>query len=296
MGKVIWLSSYPKSGNTWMRFLLTNYLRDGTSPADINCRSLGPIASSRLWFDEWSGVEASALDDNLVDDLRPQALHRLVGETTETLYLKAHDAWRRNRRGESLFPPDITAGVIYLLRNPLDLVSSCAHHWGVDPEIAAANLCDAKFTIARSRESVGDQLRQSLYSWSMHVLSWIEQSGLPLLLVRYEDLRQNTQQTFSNVVKFLGLPADAHRIQKAIAYSDFAELQQQEARNGFRERPSKSSQPFFRRGEVGSWRKELAPALAAKIIGAHADVMRRFGYLDEAESIPLGKEELCHLN
>lgn len=47
-GNIYWLASYPKSGNTWMRILLTNYLRDGDEPADINNLDGGPIASARL--------------------------------------------------------------------------------------------------------------------------------------------------------------------------------------------------------------------------------------------------------
>lgn len=49
MGKIFWLASYPKSGNTWIRILLTNYLRDGQGPADISERlEGGPIAGARL--------------------------------------------------------------------------------------------------------------------------------------------------------------------------------------------------------------------------------------------------------
>lgn len=79
MGKIIWLASYPKSGNTWMRALLTNYLCDGETPADINEMDGGPIASSRVWFDEWVGVEASALSDNAIERLRPGVYRRLQG-------------------------------------------------------------------------------------------------------------------------------------------------------------------------------------------------------------------------
>ncbi len=63
---IYWLASYPKSGNTWLRTLITNYLRDAETPADINELDGGPIASARLWFDEWVGVEASLLDDTLI--------------------------------------------------------------------------------------------------------------------------------------------------------------------------------------------------------------------------------------
>src|SRR6185369_1295236 len=71
MAEIFWLASYPKSGNTWMRILLNNYRRNAPEPADINKLEGGPIASARVWFDEWVGIEASALDDALIERLRP---------------------------------------------------------------------------------------------------------------------------------------------------------------------------------------------------------------------------------
>jgi aryl sulfotransferase len=56
---IVWLASYPKSGNTWLRVLLTNYLRDASEPADINQLFGAPIAGARRRFDEWVGVEGS---------------------------------------------------------------------------------------------------------------------------------------------------------------------------------------------------------------------------------------------
>ena len=67
VAKIVWLASYPKSGNTWMRVLLANYLRNADAPVDINALEGGPIASARVWFDEWVGIEASALDDATIE-------------------------------------------------------------------------------------------------------------------------------------------------------------------------------------------------------------------------------------
>ena len=150
MGKIIWLASYPKSGNTWMRTLLTNYLRDSDTPADINKLDGGPIASARGWFDEWAGIEASALNDTVIERLRPDVYRCMAGESPDTLYMKVHDAWGRTDSGEALFPADVTGGVVYILRNPLDMARSCAHHWGLDIHKAVEDMCDTEFTTSRS--------------------------------------------------------------------------------------------------------------------------------------------------
>jgi hypothetical protein len=278
MRKIIWLASYPKSGNTWMRTLLTNYLRNSDTPADINKLNGGPIASARLWFDEWVGVKASALDDTTIERLRPGVYRCMADEAPDTIYMKVHDAWGRTDRGEALFPADVTAGVIYIVRNPLDMASSCAHHWGISIDAAATNLCDQEYSIARSLGGLSDQLRQKLLSWSGHVQSWLDESNLPVHVVRYEDLHATPEATFGEVVRFCGLPLDAARVGKAVAFSDFSELQRQERETGFRERSSRAPGPFFRCGRAGNWREELSAEQARRLIAAHGETMARFGY------------------
>ena len=281
MGKIIWLASYPKSGNTWLRVLLTNYRRNGNTPADINELDGGPIASARVWFDEWVGVESSALDDRMIERLRPEVYRCMTREAADTLYMKVHDAWAYTDRGEALFPSDVTAGVIYILRNPLDLATACAHHWGVSVAQAVENLCNPEFALARSLGGLADQLRQRLRSWSGHVTSWLDESGLPQCLVRYEDLHRDPEQVFGEVVRFCDLPYDEARVHKAVAFSDFSELQRQEQTQGFRERSVQATGPFFRRGQVGAWREELPVELAQRLIETHGETMRRFSYLSE---------------
>jgi aryl sulfotransferase len=280
--KIIWLASYPKSGNTWMRILLTNYLRDAALPADINRLDGGPLASARACFDEWAGIEASALDDAVIEQIRPQVYRCLLSEATDTLYMKVHDAWGRTNRGEGLFPADVTGGVVYMLRNPLDVAPSCAHHWGVSLTQAVENLCTPGFAVARSRDGLADQLRQPLRCWAGHAQSWLEESGLPVHLVRYEELRRDPETVFGGVVRFCGLPWDAARVRKAVTFSDFSELRNQEQAHGFRERPLRSSASFFRGGKCGAWRDELPLELAERVIRAHRASMRHFGYLDES--------------
>ena len=281
MAKIFWLASYPKSGNTWMRILLNNYRRNAPEPVDINKLEGGPIASARIWFDEWAGVEASALDDTTIERLRPGVYRCMAREEQETIYMKVHDAWGRTDRGEGLFPADVSGGVVYILRNPLDMAASCANHWGLSVEQAVENLCDPDYAITRTLGGISDQLHQRLGSWSGHVASWLDESDLPVHLVRYEDLKHDAEGFFGQVVRFCGLPWDAERVKRAVAFSDFSELQRQEKANDFRERPPKARGAFFRKGQAGSWREELPAHLVQRLIDVHGESMRRFGYLDE---------------
>ena len=287
MADIVWLASYPKSGNTWMRILLTNYRSGKDTPADINKLSGGPIASARMWFDEWAGVPAAALDSAAIARLRPEIYRCLARDHRERIYMKVHDAWTRTDRGEPMFPADVTAGVVYILRNPLDLAQSCAHHWGLTVEEAVARLCARDFTLAGTGFQLPEQLAQHLGGWTQHAESWLDAPGLRVHLVRYEDLLADTEAVFGEVVRFCGLPWDPDRLRTAVRFSAFGELQAQERDKGFRERPIAAPGGFFRQGQSGGWRRELSPGLAAQVMAAHGAAMRRFGYLDD-QGEPIG--------
>ena len=277
MSGIIWLASYPKSGNTWLRVLLTNYLRDSGEPADINYLLGGPMAGAREAFDQWAGVKASALDPDLVDRLRPQVYRCVARDSTETRFIKVHDAWTRVGNGEPMFPADVTLGVIYIIRSPLDVAVSCAHHWGTAPAAAVARMCDG-CSAPSPAGGLPPQLRQRLGTWSGHVRSWVDDSGSPVHVVRYEDLRADPCAAFGGVIRSCGVDYDEERIRRAVMFSSFGELQRQEASAGFRERSAAAPGGFFRRGEPGCWRDELPDDLAGRLTSVHHDTMRRFGY------------------
>jgi hypothetical protein len=281
LGSIVWLASYPKSGNTWLRALLINYLRDAAEPADINDLRDRRMAhaASRAMFDDVVGVEASALSRDTVWRLRPQAYRQLAREADGGLVLKVHDAWQSDDAVE-LFPSDVTRGVVYVARNPLDVAVSWANHLGVPADEAAARMC-AEDPVRIDSEVVTDHLPQLIGNWSDHVRSWVDASTLPTLLVRYEDLHAGTAEILMEFVAFCGLEADPARIRKAVAYSSFEELRRQERERGFRERPPEARGAFFRRGEIGGSRAELSDLASSRLVHAHRETMARLGYLND---------------
>jgi aryl sulfotransferase len=283
MSAIVWLASYPKSGNTWVRILLANYLSGDDRPVDINELSeVTMMASARRVFDEWCGVEASALDQDVVDRLRAEVYRCLTANSAVDLFIKVHDAWSTNDAGQPMFPPDVTRAIFYVVRNPLDVAVSAAHHWRVEAEHAVGRMCDAGYCLAGTHSRLPDQLRQFVGSWSDHAHSWLDQPEVRAHIVRYEDLRRDPERALAGILGACGLALDPARIRVATEFSDFAELQRQEREHGFRERPATSRGPFFRRGEVGAWRDELPAPLADRLVQTHREMMTRFGYLDEA--------------
>ena len=286
MGNLYWLASYPKSGNTWMRILLTNYLRNADEPADINDLEGGPIASARGVFDEYVGIEASDLSQDEIEHYRPYVYEHQSREFEKAKtkhpdlpppFLKIHDAYTYTAEGIPLISKKATAGVIYLLRNPLDVAVSFAHHNNMPLDKMVKRMGDPNFAFVDKPDKLHNQLRQKLLTWSAHVTSWTEEPGLDVLIIRYEDLKANTQQEFSRVIRFAGLDDDPERIAKAVQFSDFKTLQKQEKEHGFREKMPKAKS-FFRKGVVGSWQDSLSEDLVEKMLADHAEVMEKFNY------------------
>ena len=283
MSRIVWLASYPKSGNTWLRAFLANFKRDGDEPININALGVGAGASDRGLFDSALGVESSDMTEEEIECCRPDAYRYLAAQSAETLYLKIHDAYTLTSRGDPLIPADVTSGAIYVTRDPLDVAVSFAHHYSKTLEEAVERIARDTLTVSASTGRLRTQLRQRLLSWSRHVLSWLDQSAIPVHVMRYEDMSLQPIETFTAAVRFLGWAEDVDRVRRAVEFSSFEVLRQQEYSHGFKERLH--GPLFFRQGRPGAWREALTREQVARVIGDHGPVMRRLGYLSESEGV-----------
>ncbi len=283
-GHIIWLASYPKSGNTWFRVFLANYMRQMGHPVDINRLLGGPIASARVMFDEEAGVKASELTVDEIERWRPRVYEQISEACSGPLFMKTHDAYTYNAWGEPLMSKAATQGALYFVRNPLDVAVSYAHHSATTVEPIIHEMGNAEMSMVGHTNRLFNQLRQRLLTWSGHVVSWVDEPGLRVQVMRYEDMKLRPFETFQGAVTFAGLPDDAERIERAIAHASFETLQEQEAEQGFREKLPKA-ESFFRKGEIGSWREVLTEEQVERLIADHGEVMRRFGYLTDAGEI-----------
>jgi hypothetical protein len=266
---IVWLASYPKSGNTWVRAFIANLRLGDRGPANINDLQI-PTAANRHLFDQVAGVEASDLTPEEIARMRPRVYRQLAEDSAESVFLKIHDACG------PIVPADATAGAIYIIRNPLDVAVSFAHHMSKPIDWSVNEM--ASNTAAYHSDLPIRNLNQTLVSWSGHVRSWVDQRAFPVHVVRYEDLHERPLEAFAAIATCCRLQNKPNSVQQAIERSSFEALQTQELKSGFRERPEKLAS-FFRQGRVGAWREVLSPAQIARIIDDHGPVMERFGYL-----------------
>lgn len=277
MGQIIWLASYPKSGNTWFRVFLTNLLGDRDVPARINDLHGTSHAGSRDHFDAVLGIEASDLTPDEIDRLRPEVYADMAVQSREPLFMKVHDTF--GKAGDTpLFPGNVTRGAVYIIRNPLDVAVSFAHHNGTNYDDSIRSMAQQDYTLCGGTGMLHRQLRQKLDTWSRHVESWTGQAVFPVCVLRYEDMCRTPLASFSQAVAFMGLPHTRRQVETAIAFSRFEELQRQETEEGFREKHCRSGL-FFRKGAAGAWQTELNKTQVRRIKTDHGRIMARFGYL-----------------
>jgi hypothetical protein len=275
--KIVWLASYPKSGNTWFRAFLTALLSPGSPSVNINDMHPTTIASSRQLFEEMTGVSAADLTPEEIDRLRPLVYRHNAMESDGVIYHKIHDAWISLPDGNPMFPADITKAVIYFIRNPLDVAVSFSHHLSTSVDRAIDIMNTPDYAFCHHTDRIHNQLRQKLLTWSSHVKSWVDDSGLPVMVMRYEDMKTDPVTTFTNALTFIGLQATSTEIDKALELTSFERLKQQEEEKGFVEK-SAGATHFFRKGMVGDWKNVLSPEQVKRIMEAQKDMMLRYGY------------------
>ncbi|MCW8844191.1 MAG: sulfotransferase domain-containing protein [Gammaproteobacteria bacterium] len=274
MSNILWLASYPKSGNTWVRAFLANLIADGSDPlplAELSnyCRD---EAVPEL-FTALAGQPSTELDAAQLCALRPRVHARIAASQPGTVLVKTHNM-NGSFEGHALHNPEVSAGAVYVVRNPLDVALSMTHHFGLSVDEAIDRLASEELATGNDELFVA----QILGSWSMHVASWTAMADPAILTVRYEDMLEKPGKTFGKIAGLVGLGDNRKRIERAIAHSSFQSLSKLERRDGFSEASNKTTR-FFRQGRANQWREALDRDQVARIVADHREQMARFKYI-----------------
>lgn len=271
---IVWLASYPKSGNTWLRVFLANYFFNTDRPIPIN--QLHRVALGDAHAGPYRIVAKGPIDptdEARMLALRPAVLKAIAANKADINLVKTHNQHTRVD-GVQMFPASLTRLAVYIVRNPLDLVLSYADHYGLPVATAAEAISSPSNKVVAGAGNVA----QYLGNWSDHVSTWTRTRDFPVLTLRYEDAKDDPKAPFLKMLRRMGVPVDDARLERAIRFSSFGELRKQEDQTGFVER-SHHAERFFRSGESGKWRTELPEEVVERICARHGRVMKRFGYL-----------------
>lgn len=240
----VFVVSYPKSGNTWTRFLLGNLIYEDE-----------PVT--------FANVESRLPSLYLHSDRKLRRLPRI---------LKSHDC----------FDPRYET-IIYIVRDPRDVVVS-AYHYAIKLGVVSETYPIDEFVPALldgSFES-GLLVNPRWGSWYDNVASWLAmQHNRKLLLLRYEDMIDDPQRELVRVADFLGLEATPERLARAIRLSSadhMRELEKMQAAEWSLTKDTRTDMAFVRKARAGTWRSELPPRAVSEIEAAWGSLMRTLGY------------------
>ena len=275
VGNILWIASYPKSGNTWVRAFLHNYIEDAKTPQNINhlhAQFVDEVKAHRY--------QAFIPDDKKTTDLsleeicaiRPMVQAQMAAQAPATLFVKTHN-FQGEYKGSPLHNWQVSSGAIYIVRNPLDVAVSLKHYFDYSYDEAIAYMAETMSGTPNEPENVP----QVISSWSQHVASWT-QGGRNMLVLRYEDMLANPQRSFRKIESLLGVKKNVKRLSKAIRFSSFNQLKKQEQATGFSEKHENAGE-FFRQGKPNQWREELSDKQIRQIIRDHKEQMDRFKYI-----------------
>lgn len=276
---LVWLASYPKSGNTWTRAFLSNlaWILEG-EPSNLDVNSIDRFTVGENFTKYYTarlGFEPAATEEHRkqIAALRATVQQEDIADKYEGLvFVKTHHALVIDR-GHPTINFAVTAGAIYIVRNPLDVAISLSHHVDTTLEQAIDAMGDyAETAVTKHR------VHEVWDSWSNHVLSWTRKPHRAIYVMRYEDMLNDPEKTFSALASHLLLNASPEQVRTAIERTSFEKLKSQEEEKGFKEKP-KHADRFFREGRAGQWKDILTPKQINRIVKDHGEQMARFGYL-----------------
>lgn len=273
---IVWLASYPKSGNTWTRSFLANLVTvmAGDEALDINSINRFSLGETFTHFyRDVAGFDPKPGDHEKVAAARHRVQEAIADQFEGMIFCKTHNALVIDR-GHSMINFAVTSGAIYIVRNPLDVAISLSHHMNksLDEAIVTMGAPDVETPINAER------VHEVWGSWSQHVQSWTRKPHPAIYVMRYEDMLSEPEKTFRALAHHLLLNPSEAELALAINRSSFDALRDQEEKEGFQEKPEHAER-FFREGRAGQWRNVLSSEQVNRIVDAHRAQMERFGYL-----------------
>ena len=278
---IVWLASYPKSGNTWVRLFLNCLLYSKNCSVDINKVYIRQFPL-RKDFDQITN-NIDNVDDFIKNSLYSQTKINLDNKIK---IFKTHNAFWKS--GNFNFT-DIknTLGVVYIVRDPRNVITSVKNHYLFESYQKSYDFMtnDRQIIGAKDDPKFEIDLPTIISSWKNHYNSW-KKLKVNYLLIKYENLLKKPLEEFTKIVNFLNLYSELNikkeNMEDCIKNCDFLKLQSQEKRNGFIESPVDkfgNSIKFFNLGNKNNWKQLAEKEIAAKLEENFKDEMKELGYL-----------------
>jgi len=269
---IFWIASYPKSGNTWLRALISSYYYSEDGKFDEN------IISRIGQFPEKRHFTSFDYDQNVVTDTARFWLkaQEKINLDKKLNFFKTHNAFG-SVNNNPFTDAKNSIGVLYVVRDPRNVITSLKNHYELNTEQALKwmqNENNYIYDVHRFKQD-GYSDFQFISSWITNYKSWKVQKKIPIKIIKYEELLGETFIVFKDVIEFINKTSgnnekiNKDKLKNAVNSTLFDKLKSSEEKNGFSEaitsKTSNKKIPFFYLGPKNDWRKILDDELKNKL-------------------------------
>ena len=283
---IIWLASYPKSGNTYLRAFLSAYYYSKSGEFDFSLIENIKQFPDKQFFNKKieSAIEASR-------EWIPAQKKIIVDKKIR--FLKTHSCLG-DYKGNVFTSFETSLGAVYIVRDPRNVFTSIKNHFSYDNEKAMEMILDKK-SYLMAKDGGGFSSYSYISSWGQNYVSWLKYNKFRRLFIRYEDLLENKYETFRDIIVFINTltnrieGVDKSKLLKAIDSTNFDVLKNKETKVSLGETDSgfenwrnfhkENKNYFFNLGPKNNWEKMLNESLKKKIEDNFENEMKALKYI-----------------
>ena len=282
---IFWIASYPKSGNTWLRALISSYYytEDGVYHQNI-IKEIGQFPEKRHFksFD----YNKDIVTDTSKFWLKAQ---EKINEDKKLRFFKTHNAFGALNNNQFTDNRN-SLGAIYIVRDARNVITSIKNHYELNDDQALTWMMNQNNYIydVNNFENDGYSDFQYISSWSINYKSWKVQKKIPIKIIKYEDLLNQTFVVFKDVIEFINKltqineKINIEKLKNSVNSTFFDKLKKDEEKNGFSESitstKTKTKIPFFYLGPKNNWKNILDEKLQIKISNTFKGEFNELGY------------------
>jgi len=285
---IIWLASYPKSGNTWIRSLIGSYFfsKDGIFNFDLlkNIEQFTPDIPDSI-LNEKIHYQSKVSKSWIISQKK-------INRDNKIHFLKTHNAMCAIN-GNNFTDRFNTLAAIYIVRDPRSVLTSISHHYEINQDKSLDFITNKRKIIYPVKRGSLNKSNENdfnfLSDWSTHYNSWRNINFCPIKIIKYEDIISNNKETFVSILnflsKFIKIEINEKKIENSISSTNFENLSALEKKLGFDEAIySKNTQKkikFFNLGKENNWKKMINKKIAKSIEKTFNKEMIELGYLSD---------------
>ncbi len=277
---IIWIASYPKSGNTWIRSFLTAYYFCKDGIFDINKLNYIQDYPNKQFF-------KNEVKEGEIHNHWDESQREILAEK-KIKFLKTHNSLI-TAFGNEFTKPKYSLGVIYIIRDPRNVITSVKNHNDFETYDKALKFMQNENTIISDYKHLNNHAKTNIInSWRINYQSWLSNNRFRRITIKYEDLIEKTEQTLRDLIIFVNTicrfnnGVDMKKFDNAVKSTTFDKLQNLENSGKFSESvysdKTKEKIKFFYLGPKNNWKERLSKELINKMNDYYKDDLEKLNY------------------